>query len=277
MSREHFPLTTHLWAFLLVICALGRCSFAVADDTSCAQFVWNVTLAAGVAFPAVVALFSLVTFLLNSLFPMSKLQQEHRYTRIQFAQEVVWVLPTVWIALAVLYFLYLWRHTIPTIPLTSDSSVTDTLLAVGRTVVFFLLFDTFEYWLHFTFHRVPMLYRNIHRVHHQFTAPSLLSGLAFHPIEGFLFVSPLLGLFWFPVHVPTLNVLGGLFNSIDLLSHVGFQIPLYERLRWIVGTTAHHDYHHQHFKPNYSVYLSVWDSLRGTSHTRSRTVVEKCK
>jgi len=277
MSLEHFPLISHLCAFFLFIWVVGRCSFDVATDTDCAQFVWHVTLAVGVVFPAVVVVFSMINLLLNKFFFMSKLQQEHRYTRVQFVKEAVWVLPTLWISAAVFYYLYLWRHTIPTIPLTTNSSVTETLLAVGRTVVFFLLFDAFEYALHFTFHRVPLLYRNIHRVHHQFIAPSLLSGIAFHPIEGFLFVSPLVWLFWFPVHVPTLMVLGGLFNTIDLLSHVGFDIPVYERLRWIVGTTAHHDYHHQHFKPNYCVYLSLWDTLLGTSCARPQRGEEKCK
>ena len=228
-------------------------------------FSWHLTVATMIATPLIIAVYSFITTcVLQRFCGQLKIQRQAVYTWKQWTLEALWMIPTIWVAMGLFYYLYLWNDTMPTIELAEDASYYDIVLAITRTVVFFIFFDAFEYFVHYMFHNVPVLYRNIHKVHHQFTSPSLMSGLSFHPVEALLFFAPIIVLFWYPVHDTTFGILFALFNSIDLLAHAGYEIPVYEKFSWIIGTTKHHDYHHEHFKPNYSVYLSVWDTIMKT-------------
>jgi methylsterol monooxygenase len=50
---------------------------------------------------------------------------------------------------------------------------------------FFVMEDTFHYWMHRALHWGP-LYKNIHKVHHQYSAPFGLAAEYAHPAEVFI-------------------------------------------------------------------------------------------
>ena len=53
---------------------------------------------------------------------------------------------------------------------------------LGQIAVFFILEDTWHYWSHRAMHYGP-LYRNIHKLHHQYSAPFGLAAEYASPIE----------------------------------------------------------------------------------------------
>ncbi|KAJ1567390.1 C-4 sterol methyl oxidase, partial [Cladochytrium tenue] len=69
-------------------------------------------------------------------------------------------------------------------------------LVALQQVWFAVCEDTFHYWLHRAAHEVPWIYRNVHKVHHEFTKPFGIAAEYAHPLEvlflglGF-FVGPL--------------------------------------------------------------------------------------
>jgi sterol desaturase/sphingolipid hydroxylase (fatty acid hydroxylase superfamily) len=52
--------------------------------------------------------------------------------------------------------------------------------------------------------------------------------------------------------------------AIDMMAHCGYSFQWYESLSKVFDTTLNHDHHHEKFKPNYGVYLSIWDHLFDT-------------
>lgn len=49
--------------------------------------------------------------------------------------------------------------------------------------------DTWQYFLHRSFHKSKFLYRHIHSLHHRLYAPYAFGALYNHPVEGLLFDS----------------------------------------------------------------------------------------
>lgn len=137
---------------------------------------------------------------------------------------------------------------------------------VWQTILFFFIEDFCHYWFHRWLH-TDFGYKNIHHVHHEFTAPSSLSASYSHPIEVVIqgmgtFMGPIL----FRPHLLILVLWTNLrqFSAVD--SHSGYDFPfsLNNILPSIFGGADFHDFHHRTYNGAYSSNFIFWDKWMGT-------------
>ena len=139
-----------------------------------------------------------------------------------------------------------------------------------QIAVFFVMEDAGHYWLHRALHWGP-LYKNIHKIHHQYSAPFGLAAEYASPIEVMLLGVPTIGspILWCAItknlHVLTMYVwiTLRLFQAID--AHSGYDFP------WSLcnflpgwGGAQWHDTHHERFIGNYSSSFRWWDKMMDT-------------
>lgn len=137
-----------------------------------------------------------------------------------------------------------------------------------EVVLYVLLFDGYFYALHRLLH-TRALYRRVHAVHHRSSAPTVLTALAFHPVEALLimgFMPVAMGLV--PIHLLSFAVVSAFLSGSIVLAHSGWAIfPDWWRraplLSWYV-TPRVHDAHHLRRDCNYSATFSLFDRLFGT-------------
>jgi Delta7-sterol 5-desaturase len=131
-----------------------------------------------------------------------------------------------------------------------------------------LLFDAYFYGLHRLLHTRP-LYRRVHAAHHRSTAPTVLTGLAFHPLEALLIIAFLPAALWLvPIHLISVGVVTVFLSGSILLAHCGREVfPVaWQRspwLRWYV-TPRVHEAHHRRRTCNYGATLALFDQVFGT-------------
>lgn len=177
------------------------------------------------------------------------------------------------------------RHSIATLVVGTVTGVVTTFLVLegviplatewptGRTLalellLYVVLFDAYFYGLHRLLH-TRVLYRTVHAVHHRSTAPTVLTALAFHPLEGLLLVAfmPVV-MRLIPIHLTSLAAVGAFLSGSILLAHSGYEVfpRWWQRvpvLNWYV-TPRVHDAHHVRRDCNYSATLSIFDRAFGT-------------
>lgn len=157
-----------------------------------------------------------------------------------------------------------------------------------QIAAFFLMEDTWHYWLHRGLHYGPF-YKYIHKQHHKYAAPFGLTAEYAHPIEvavtGLGTVgSPLLWAYLFGnVHLVTVIcwVVGRLLQAID--AHSGYEFPWsFHHFFPMWAGADHHDEHHKYFVGNYSSSFRHWDYFLGTEtpstakkHTLFKNTSEK--
>ncbi|KAK4450122.1 methylsterol monooxygenase [Podospora aff. communis PSN243] len=134
-----------------------------------------------------------------------------------------------------------------------------------QIAVFFILEDAWHYWFHRALHYGP-LYKNIHKLHHTYSAPFGLAAEYASPIEAMLLGFGIVGIpiVWVSVigelHLLTMFawIVLRLFQAID--AHSGYDFPW--SLRHILPFWAgadHHDLHHEKFIGNYASSFRWWD------------------
>ncbi|GIY08489.1 fatty acid hydroxylase domain-containing protein 2 [Caerostris darwini] len=137
-----------------------------------------------------------------------------------------------------------------------------TLPTLQRTLlelVFCILMEEIGFYYSHRFLHHPLLYKHIHKRHHEWTSPIAITAIYAHPIEHIFsnLLPPFLGPFLLGSHVVTY----WLWFSIALLStlnaHSGFHFPLFP-------SPEAHDFHHLKFNQNYGV-LGILDQLHGTN------------
>jgi len=139
---------------------------------------------------------------------------------------------------------------------------------VCEVVLYVVLFDAYFYALHRLLH-TRVLYRAVHAAHHRSRAPSVLTALAFHPVEGLLIVAFMPVTMWLiPIHLASLVVVAGFLSGSILLAHSGWDVfpAWWDRvpvLNWYVTPGRHHA-HHARRDRNYSATLSIFDRAFGT-------------
>ena len=165
------------------------------------------------------------------------------------------------------------------------------LIMVCFTVVFFLLEDVTRFLVHFSFHKIPFLWR-FHKVHHSANVLTPITVHRVHPIEmlvyftrGLVVFGLVSGVFvyMFGSRLSGLQILGVdafgfMFNVLGANlrhSHVWLSFGRFER--WFISP-AQHQIHHsvdsEHHDKNMGTCLAIWDRLAG-SLVRSSLKVKK--
>jgi sterol desaturase/sphingolipid hydroxylase (fatty acid hydroxylase superfamily) len=131
-----------------------------------------------------------------------------------------------------------------------------------------LLHDTYFYWMHRFMHH-PVLYRQVHLLHHKSVNPSPWAAYAFHPAEAVLEagIVPLL-LVLIPLHPLAFWAFITLMLLFNVYGHLGYELfprAMYTHPlgRWL-NSSVHHNLHHERFHGNYGLYFTIWDRLCGT-------------
>ncbi|TRZ03034.1 hypothetical protein DNTS_021716 [Danionella cerebrum] len=224
---------------------------------------------------SVYLIFCLPFILLDALSPRVKLIRRYK---IHQTSRVSW--DTVWSCLKlclynhVLFIFpvtvlhWLWR------PVTYPKVPPGALKTLVDLVGCLLLFD-FQYFVwHFLHHKIPLLYRTFHKVHHKYTTTFALateySGAWETLSLGFFAgVNPML----LGVHPMTEMMFHALNMWLSVEDHCGYDLPwATHRLVpfGLYGGAQHHDIHHQKFKTNYAPYFTHWDRLFGTLHGEAK-------
>jgi sterol desaturase/sphingolipid hydroxylase (fatty acid hydroxylase superfamily) len=155
-----------------------------------------------------------------------------------------------------------------------DTTWPNLATVVGEMVAYVVLFDAYFYALHRVLH-TRALYRLVHAVHHRSTAPTVLTALAFHPLEAALIIAFMpLAMWLVPIHLASLAAVGAFLSGSIVLAHCGYEIfpSWWSRvpvLNWYV-TPRVHDVHHVRRDCNYSATLSIFDWAFGTFHSPER-------
>ncbi len=155
-------------------------------------------------------------------------------------------------------------------------------IAVGFTLVLFVVDDFARYVVHRLLHAVPILWA-FHKVHHSATRLNPLTVLRTHPVEGILFAlrgalvqGVCIGMFVyaFSERVSLVMVLGAnaikfAFNLLGAnLRHSEVPIRYWPWLEQILLSPAQHQIHHsrhpRHHDRNFGVALACWDQWFGT-------------
>jgi Delta7-sterol 5-desaturase len=149
--------------------------------------------------------------------------------------------------------------------------------------LFFVVFlhDAYFYWMHRLMHS-PVLFRLLHRVHHQSFNPTPMASFAFHPLEALIEfgIVPLI-VFVIPIHPYSLLFLSFWSLVWNILGHLGFELfPKGFTKHWFLGwinTSVHHNMHHQRVNHNYGLYFNIWDRWMNTNHPEYHKTFEKVK
>lgn len=142
---------------------------------------------------------------------------------------------------------------------------------IGSILITFFILDFFVGWLvHFTEHKIPLLWR-FHVIHHADNNVDVTTGLRHHPIESIL-----RGLFFFMgVFVAGAPMYAVMIYQTILIFATGFthaNISLPKKIDHFISyfliSPNMHKVHHHYKQPftdsNYGAVLSIWDRVLGT-------------
>eukprot|EP01103_Thecamoeba_quadrilineata_P006252 TRINITY_DN15982_c0_g1_i1.p1 TRINITY_DN15982_c0_g1~~TRINITY_DN15982_c0_g1_i1.p1 ORF type:complete len:270 (+),score=19.33 TRINITY_DN15982_c0_g1_i1:67-876(+) len=133
--------------------------------------------------------------------------------------------------------------------------------------LFIIVTDFSIYWVHRGLHH-PIMYKNIHKLHHTYRYTTPFSSHAFHPIDGWAQgVSYYLFCFIFPLHHILFVVLFMFVNiwTISIHDQVDFSGA------GLLNSTGHHTIHHVEFSYNYGQYFTIWDRVFLTYKPSTKT------
>ncbi|KAG9192904.1 hypothetical protein G6011_11638 [Alternaria panax] len=140
-----------------------------------------------------------------------------------------------------------------------------------QIAIFFVLEDAWHYWTHRAMHASSFLYKNVHKIHHQYSAPFGLAAEYASPIEvmvlgfGTVGVPIVFCAITKDLHILTMYtwIVFRLFQAID--AHSGYEFPwsLHHFLPFWAGA-EHHDVHHEKFIGNYASSFRWWDFVLDT-------------
>ena len=142
--------------------------------------------------------------------------------------------------------------------ITTGSELPSLLRIVLELCGYLLIHELSFFYMHLLMHR-PTAYKLIHKMHHEFTAPSALSSIYCSPIEhvlvnlGSVFACPIV----IGSHASVIWIWVCLATFTTMHAHSGYHFPL-------LPSPEAHDYHHVTFTENYGSW-GVLDHLHGTN------------
>lgn len=185
----------------------------------------------------------------------------------QFLKEIKWSLVTSFIFAVIAALTYfLWQN-----------GYTKLYIPIHQYPLWYLPFslfaamflhETYYYWLHRWMH-IPVVFKVLHKVHHDSNTTSAWTSFSFHPLEGFLqaIILPLT-LFILPMNIYVVLFQLILMTFSSIINHL--EVETYPKNfhkhfigKWIIGAT-HHSLHHKQFKYNYGLYFTFWDKWKKT-------------
>lgn len=137
----------------------------------------------------------------------------------------------------------------------------------AQVVLILLVADGTQYWVHRTFHAVPLLWR-FHAIHHSAEEMDWLAGSRLHLLD----VIVTRGITYVPIFVLGFSN-GALMIYVFLVAAQATFIHAnvrwrFRRVRHIIATPAFHHWHHsadrEAVDKNFAVHTPVWDLLFGT-------------
>jgi sterol desaturase/sphingolipid hydroxylase (fatty acid hydroxylase superfamily) len=137
----------------------------------------------------------------------------------------------------------------------------------GQVLLILLVADGTQYWVHRTFHAVPLLWR-FHAIHHSAEEMDWLAGSRLHLLD----VIVTRGITYVPIFVLGFSN-GALMVYVFLVAAQATFIHAnvrwrFRRVRHIFATPAFHHWHHsadrEAVDKNFAVHTPVWDLLFGT-------------
>jgi len=137
-------------------------------------------------------------------------------------------------------------------------------------LILLFLHETYYYWIHRWMH-IPVVFRIVHKAHHESKIASPWTAFAFHPLESILqavFVPTVL--LFLPVNIYVLLFLLIIMTFSSVVNHLDIEIypEGFERKfpwKWIIGAT-HHAQHHKQFRYNFGLYFTFWDKWGDTEY-----------
>jgi Delta7-sterol 5-desaturase len=147
---------------------------------------------------------------------------------------------------------------------------------VFSVVLVLFVHETYYYWLHRLMHH-PLIYKHIHKAHHDSITTSAWTSFSFHPTESILqaLILPTLCLV-VPLHSSALVVILLTMTTTSVINHLNTE--LYPKDfdthwfgKWWIGAT-HHSLHHSQFKYNFGLYFTFWDKLMHTESPQYRSL-----
>jgi lathosterol oxidase len=133
--------------------------------------------------------------------------------------------------------------------------------------------DLTQYWVHRTFHAVPLLWR-FHAVHHSAEQMDWLAGSRLHLVD----IAVTRGLTYVPIYVLGFAD-GPLFAYLVVVSvqatfiHANVDLP-FGLFKWLIATPQFHHWHHaaepEAIDKNFAVHLPLIDRVFGTMYLPSR-------
>lgn len=195
-------------------------------------------------------------------------EQQWACTKLVLLSHFTVELPQIWSFHPICEYFGLQTYEVPFPPWTK---------MLWQIALFFVMEDTFHYWVHRAMHYGP-LYKYVHKVHHEYSAPFGLAAEYAHPLEVLILGlgtigSPfLLCYFTRDLHIVTVYiwVTLRLFQAVDAHSGYDFPISLHNWIPFWAGAD-HHDYHHMSFLGCYSTSFRWWDFCLGTDKGYQRT------
>ena len=146
------------------------------------------------------------------------------------------------------------------------------IVFVPKSLLFEITFDFFHFVVHWTCHRVPWLYKNVHKRHHVHLHPCPLSTFAQDGMDLVLTNVIPFCLAWslgFPLSEFQLHLLFAYKTYVEVAGHSGLdikgvsfpQMPLLHDITGMCLRVHDHDLHHTHQRYNFAKRFSLWDKV----------------